>query len=195
MVGIGIIGTGKQGADHARRIASLGDKARLVTVHDYDRGLAQQVADNCGAAVATNDQALIDDPEVDAIIVASSTETHVEFVLACIAAGKPVLTEKPLGITVPSCELVLDAEMAAGRRYTTVGFMRRFDPEYRRLKATIEGHPGDGDVGIKGKLYGEVHGLPAGTLLDDDGQSVEPLPSDFGWLVGGQIGVLAHKLD
>jgi myo-inositol 2-dehydrogenase/D-chiro-inositol 1-dehydrogenase len=139
VVGIGIIGTGKQGADHARRIASLGDKARLVTVHDYDRGLAQQVADNCGAAVATNDQALIDDPEVDAIIVASSTETHVEFVLACIAAGKPVLTEKPLGITVPSCELVLDAEMAAGRRYTTVGFMRRFDPEYRRLKATIEG--------------------------------------------------------
>jgi maltoporin len=57
------------------------------------------------------------------------------------------------------------------------------------LKATIEGHPGDGDVGIKGKIYGEFHGLPAGTLLDDDGQNVEPLPSDFGWLVGGQIGL------
>ncbi len=138
MVGIGIIGTGKQGADHARRIGSLGERARLVAVHDLDDDLARIVADECGARVASSDQALIEDPEVDAVIVASNTETHVEFVLASIAAGKPVLTEKPLGITVPSCELVLDAEIEAGRRFTTVGFMRRFDPEYMRLKTTVD---------------------------------------------------------
>jgi myo-inositol 2-dehydrogenase / D-chiro-inositol 1-dehydrogenase len=138
VVGIGIIGTGKQGSDHARRIGSLGDKARLVAVHDVDRELAEAVAIECGARYADSDQALIDDPEVEAVIVASNTETHVQFVLACIAAGKPVLTEKPLGITVPSCELVLDAEIAAGRRFTTVGFMRRYDPEYGRLKATVD---------------------------------------------------------
>ncbi|MFO7531579.1 MAG: Gfo/Idh/MocA family oxidoreductase [Candidatus Limnocylindrales bacterium] len=144
MVGIGIIGTGKQGTDHARRIASLGDRARLVAVHDLDRDAAHAVAAECGAKVSAHDQALIDDPEVDAIIVASITETHVRLVLACIEAGKPVLTEKPLGITVPSCELVLDAEIAAGRLFTTVGFMRRFDPEYGRLKATIEA----GTIGV-----------------------------------------------
>jgi myo-inositol 2-dehydrogenase/D-chiro-inositol 1-dehydrogenase len=138
VVGIGIIGTGKQGADHARRIRSLGERARLVAVHDLDDSLAEAVAGETGARVAANDQALIDDPDVDAVIVASNTETHVAFTLACIAAGKPVLTEKPLGITVPSCELVLQAEMAAGRRYTTVGFMRRYDPEYIRLKDTVE---------------------------------------------------------
>ena len=138
MVGIGIIGTGKQGSDHARRIASLGERARLVAVHDRDRSLAASVAGSCGARVAASDEALIEDPEVEAVIVASSTETHVPFVLACIAAGKPVLTEKPLGITVPSCERVLDAEIAAGRRFTTVGFMRRYDPEYLRLKATVD---------------------------------------------------------
>lgn len=138
MVGIGIIGTGKQGTDHARRIRSLGDKARLVAVHDLDPELALSVAGECGAKVAASDQALIDDPSIDAVIVASSTETHTGVVLACIEARKPVLTEKPLGITVPTCEQVLDAEIAAGRRYTTVGFMRRFDPEYRRLKATVE---------------------------------------------------------
>jgi myo-inositol 2-dehydrogenase/D-chiro-inositol 1-dehydrogenase len=138
VVGIGIIGTGKQGADHARRIGSLGDKARLVAVHDLDRSLAEGVAGECGARVAASDQALIEDPEVEAVIVSSNTETHVDFVLACIAAGKPVLTEKPLGITVPSCERVLDAEIAAGRRLSTVGFMRRFDPEYGRLKATLD---------------------------------------------------------
>lgn len=143
MVGIGIIGTGKQGADHAARVSKLGEKARLVAVHDVDRNLATGVAERCGARVATSDQALIEDPEVDAVIVASNTETHVQFVLACIAAGKPVMTEKPLGITVPSCELVLQAEMEAERRFTTVGFMRRYDPEYGRLKATVD----EGTVG------------------------------------------------
>lgn len=144
MVGIGIIGTGRQGADHARRLASLGDKARLVAVHDLDHVLAHHVAHEAGCRVAVDDQSLIDDPEIEAVIVASVTETHVDFVLACIEAGKPVLTEKPLGITVPSCERVLDAEIAAGRRYTTVGFMRRFDPEHLRLKATVdEGTIGD----------------------------------------------------
>jgi len=138
VVGIGIIGTGKQGSDHARRIRTLGEQARLVAVHDVHQELAASVAADCGARVAASDQALIDDPEVDAVIVASSTATHVEFVLACIAAGKPVLSEKPLGITVPSCERVLDAEIKAGRRFTTVGFMRRYDPEYGRLKATVD---------------------------------------------------------
>ncbi len=138
MVGIGIIGTGKQGTDHARRIAGLGDKARLVAVHDLDQDAVHAVATECGAHVSASDQALIDDPAVDAVIVASITQTHVPLVLACIAAGKPVLTEKPLGTTVPSCELVLDAEIAAGRRFVTVGFVRRFDPEYRRLKATVD---------------------------------------------------------
>ncbi len=144
MVGIGIIGTGKQGADHATRVSKLGDRARLEPVHDVDDELAAGVAKRCGARVAPSDQALIEDPEVDAVIIASNTETHVQFVLACIAAGKPVMTEKPLGITVPSCELVLDAEIEAGRRFTTVGFMRRYDPEYGRIKATVDA----GSVGL-----------------------------------------------
>lgn len=143
MAGIGIIGTGLQGTDHARRIASLDGEVRLVAVHDIDRDLALRVATEVGCRVASDDQALIDDPEIDAVIVASSTETHPDFVLACIAAGKPVLCEKPLATTAPNCTRVLDAEIAAGRRYTQVGFMRRFDPEYLRLKAAID----DGTIG------------------------------------------------
>jgi myo-inositol 2-dehydrogenase/D-chiro-inositol 1-dehydrogenase len=138
VVGIGIIGTGRQGSDHARRITALGEVARLVAVHDLDAAAAASIAAECGCRVAASDQDLIDDPEVEAVIVASLTETHVDFVLRCIEAGKPVMTEKPLGITVPSCERVLDAEMAAGRRFTTVGFMRRYDPEYLRLKAAVD---------------------------------------------------------
>ena len=57
------------------------------------------------------------------------------------------------------------------------------------LKATVEGHPGGGKVGVKGKLYGEFHGLPSVLLLYEDGSRQEVLPSDAGWVVGGQVGV------
>ena len=89
------------------------------------------------------------------------------FVLACIAAGKPVLTEKPLGITVPSCELVLDAEIDAGRRFTTVGFMRRYedvqavavcDPfvsKRVRTKAAVDEYYGNTDCKAY-EYYGDV---------------------------------------
>ena len=55
--------------------------------------------------------------------------------LACIAAGKPVLCEKPLATTAEACLHVVEAEVAAGRRLVTVGFMRRFDPGYEELRA------------------------------------------------------------
>ena len=60
------------------------------------------------------------------------------------------------------------------------------------LKTTVEGHPGGGEIGIKGKLYGEFHGLPSGLLLYEDGTRQEVLPSDFGWVVGGQVGVWGY---
>ena len=65
-------------------------------------------------------------------------ETHAEFVLACIEAGKPVMCEKPLAPTVPECETILEAEVAHGERLVIVGFMRRYDPGYRQVKATLE---------------------------------------------------------
>jgi hypothetical protein len=57
------------------------------------------------------------------------------------------------------------------------------------VKATVEGHPWGNDIGLKGKLYGEFHALPAGLLMYDDGVRQEELPRDFGWVFGGQIGV------
>lgn len=57
------------------------------------------------------------------------------------------------------------------------------------VKATVEGHPWGNDLGLKGKLYGEFHALPAGLLMYDDGVREEALPRDFGWVFGGQVGV------
>ncbi|MBV8398972.1 MAG: Gfo/Idh/MocA family oxidoreductase, partial [Acetobacteraceae bacterium] len=80
---------------------------------------------------------LIRDESVHGVVVASWGPTHEEYVLACIAAGKPVFCEKPLATTQEACLRILDAEMAHGRRLVQVGFMRRFDPAYRALKDTL----------------------------------------------------------
>ncbi len=89
-------------------------------------------------------------------LVASSDQTHEALVLACIAAGKPVLCEKPLAPTVAGCRHILDAEAAAGRRLVSVGFMRRYDPGYVELKRLLD----DGQLGLPLLLHC-VHRNPA----------------------------------
>jgi myo-inositol 2-dehydrogenase/D-chiro-inositol 1-dehydrogenase len=91
-----------------------------------------------GVRVVPDPLALIKDDAVDAVLVASSDATHEEFVLAAIAAGTPVLCEKPLAPTVEACRRILDAEAAAGGRLVSVGFMRRHDPGYLAIKAALD---------------------------------------------------------
>jgi myo-inositol 2-dehydrogenase/D-chiro-inositol 1-dehydrogenase len=75
--------------------------------------------------------------------VASPDPTHVELVLACLEAGKPVLCEKPLAPTAKECLEVVAAETALGRRLVQTGFMRRFDPCYGAMRdAVVEGRLG-----------------------------------------------------
>ena len=136
---IGVIGTGTMGADHARRLATTVRGATVSAVADVDRDRAEAVARDVGARVADDGLALIAADDVDAVLIASTVETHLEFTLAAIEAGKPVLCEKPLAATADEALRVVAAETALGRRLVIVGFMRRADPGYREAKATIEG--------------------------------------------------------
>jgi len=141
---VGVIGTGMIGQDHIRRLTSVLSGARVAAVTDVDLDRARTVADGLpGAAVHDTGQALIDDDGVDAVIVTSWGPTHEEYVLAAIAAGKQVFCEKPLATTREACDRIVDAEVAAGRRLVQVGFMRRFDPQYRAMKAVVTG----GEIG------------------------------------------------
>jgi myo-inositol 2-dehydrogenase/D-chiro-inositol 1-dehydrogenase len=135
--GVGVIGAGMMGADHVRTITAAVDGARVVAVSDADRARAEAAARDGGGRAIPDPLELIADPEVDAVVVASYDTTHEEFVLACIEAGKPVLCEKPLATTAEACRRILAAEVAAGRRLVTLGFMRRFDPGYEELLAVL----------------------------------------------------------
>jgi myo-inositol 2-dehydrogenase/D-chiro-inositol 1-dehydrogenase len=138
-LGIGIIGAGIMGADHARIIAGQVAGAQLAAIADADLGRARAVADEIGGGVATGDaMAIINHAAVDAVLIASPDATHADYTLACLAAGKPVLCEKPLAPSTEDCLKVVAAEMKVGRRLVQVGFMRRFDPAYGEMRAALD---------------------------------------------------------
>lgn len=136
---VGIIGTGLIGEDHGRKLVNLVNGSTVSAVTDVNRARAEEVAAALGGAtVFDNGLDLIASDLVDAVLVTSIGSTHAEFVLASIAAGKPVLCEKPLAPTVPECEQILEAEVAHGKRLVVVGYMRRYDPGYRQVKGALE---------------------------------------------------------
>lgn len=142
-VNVGVIGIGNIGTEHARRLDGEIAGARVAAVCDVDRARADRLGGQLGATVHASAADVVDDPAVDAVVIASPGEMHADAALDCIAAGKPVLCEKPLATTVDAGLKVLDAEVAHGRRLLAVGFMRRYDPAYRELKRAVD----DGLIG------------------------------------------------
>lgn len=132
-LGVGVIGTGVMGAEHARLLREVTSGAHLAAVCDADESRAHAAAK--GAAVFSDALALITSDKVEAVIVASPDATHAGYALACLAAGKPVLCEKPIAATAAEGLRIVEAEVALGRRLVTVGFMRRFDPGYVEMQA------------------------------------------------------------
>lgn len=138
-VRVGIIGVGVMGADHARILASHVPGAVLQAVTDTDPARVKTVADETGArSVAADPLALIRDPQIDAVVIASPDATHKALTLACLEARKPVLCEKPLAPTAAECREVLAAETSLGKRLVQVGYMRRFDPAYVEMKTAMQ---------------------------------------------------------
>ncbi len=135
---VGVIGTGMIGQDHIRRLTQVLSGVAVVGVTDLDLTRAASAAP-AGATVYETPEALIAAAEVQAVVICSWGPAHEEQLLACIAAGKPVFCEKPMVTSEAAALRVIEAEVAFGRRLVQVGFMRRFDADYRRLKRVIDG--------------------------------------------------------
>jgi myo-inositol 2-dehydrogenase / D-chiro-inositol 1-dehydrogenase len=137
-VRIGVVGTGMMGRFHVERLATSVADAKVVAVSDVFVEGAKQVAEQVGARAYSDGHELVADDQVEAVLIASPGPTHEEFTLACLAADKPVLCEKPLAPTIDACLRVLEAEAATPRRLIQVGFMRRYDDGFRALKAAAD---------------------------------------------------------
>ena len=185
-VSVGVIGTGGMGARHAFNLHRAVGSARVAAVYDLDQDRARQVAGMCGQALVFDDpERLINDTHVDAVVIASPDDTHARLTLACLQAGKPVLSEKPLATTVEDALRVLEAEVALGQRLVSVGYMRRFDPQHMAVKTAVA----DGALGrpllFKGvhRNAAVPHGITGETIL------INSAGHDFDstrWLLGGE---------
>ncbi|MGW2420506.1 Gfo/Idh/MocA family protein [Streptomyces sp. NPDC001709] len=140
LLGVAVLGAGHMGADHIRRLDQVVSGARVAAVADPDVGRAgEAVAGLDGVTVHADPVAALDAPGVAAVLIASSGPAHEEALLAAFARGLPVLCEKPMVPDSTGALRVVEAEARLGRRLAQIGFMRRYDAEYRRLKALLDG--------------------------------------------------------
>jgi myo-inositol 2-dehydrogenase/D-chiro-inositol 1-dehydrogenase len=134
-VKVALIGCGRIGQVHAASIAAHAD-ATLVRVCDAVADAAVQVADRFGGTPGTDVDAVLSDRQVDVVVIASSTPTHVDLLARAIEAGKAVLCEKPIDLDI---ERVRACRARVGDRIgrVMIGFNRRFDPSFRAVQTRV----------------------------------------------------------
>ena len=144
MLNIGLLGAGRIGNVHAKSITANAD-SRLVAVSDMNEAAAQKLAQAYGAQ-ARSSQEIIADPSIDAVLIATSTDTHSDLIEAATAAGKAVLCEKPVDLSLARARACQAAAAKHGRP-VMIGFNRRFDPNFASLKAQFDaGAIGKGEL-------------------------------------------------
>ncbi|WNM31995.1 Gfo/Idh/MocA family oxidoreductase [Streptomyces sp. Li-HN-5-11] len=144
MLRVAVVGAGRMGADHVRRIQEVISGARVTAVVDVDAERAKAVAARVDGCTAYTDPVVaMAAADVDAVLVASPGPAHEAALLAAFARDLPVLCEKPLTPDAASALRVLEAEQKLGRRRVQVGFMRRYDAEYTKLARLL----GTGQLG------------------------------------------------
>ena len=128
------------GREHIERIQNRIRGAQVVAVCDVFEEGAKKGAEIAGAGtkVYTDFNEAINDPDVNAVVVTTPGQFHKGPVLAAIKAGKPVFCEKPLATTLEDAKKVVEAEKASGKRLLQIGFMRRFDPDYIKMKKILD---------------------------------------------------------
>ncbi|HCC33691.1 MAG TPA: oxidoreductase [Clostridiales bacterium] len=157
LVGVGVIGTGRAGRVHAQNFARHVPEARLVAVYDPDPVSAGEVAQQLGARFCPSLEQLLAEPSLDAVVIAAPTPFHADLVTAAAEAGKAILCEKPLALTVEEAQRM--AAVVADRGVVFVmAFMRRFDQGFLRGRQLIE----EGAIGVPlmVKSTGKGPGLP-----------------------------------
>lgn len=145
MLSIALIGAGRIGTMHAQHIAAH-PRARLVAVHDANADIAHALGAQFNAESCADPQTAIHIG--DALVVASPTATHCDYMESAARAGKPVLCEKPPDLSVERVNACRDALAACENPQVQIGFNRRFD----RTHATVQMRTAGGEIGKLEKL-------------------------------------------
>lgn len=141
MIRIAVLGCGRIGAMHAANIAAH-PRARLAAVYDINRAASDAVSAATGAPVMDSAASIFASHDVDAVLIATATDTHADLLEQAVAAGKPVLCEKPIDLSLARVNRC--ATTIAGTTLPIqLGFVRRFDPGHRAVFDAVR----DGTIG------------------------------------------------
>ena len=173
---VALFGAGRIGKVHAASI-KRDPRSSLVAVTDVIAQAADDLARDYGIESTTPD-AILSDPEIDAILIASSTNTHSDLIEAGVAAGKAIFCEKPIDLDLARAHQILRTTQHHDRP-VMMGFNRRFDPNFSALKTAL-------DAGEIGK----------GTLLAITSYDPAPPPLDYIAVSGGLYrDMMIHDFD
>jgi myo-inositol 2-dehydrogenase / D-chiro-inositol 1-dehydrogenase len=139
---IGVIGVGRIGRMHASLLVRQIPGASVAAVHDANDESARDVALSLGVPTATDVDELLSNPDVDAVAICSSTDTHAELIVAAAQAGKAIFCEKPVSLDLAEVDRALAAVDDANVPFQ-IGFNRRFDPAHASVAAAVT----DGTIG------------------------------------------------
>jgi len=140
MIGIALMGAGRMARVHAKAIGAAG--GRLVTVYDVVESAAKSLAADTGASAARSTEEALDRSDVAAVLVVTSSNTHVDFIVKAVQAGKAVMCEKPLAPNLSEAQRCINVlGTLAGSVF--LAFNRRFDPGHAELKKAID----QGEIG------------------------------------------------
>jgi myo-inositol 2-dehydrogenase/D-chiro-inositol 1-dehydrogenase len=164
---VALVGAGRLGARHARTLVSHVPEAELRVVADARPATAEALAATLPGVVWSGDPAaVLADPAIRVVVIVTPTDTHAALIEAAAAAGKDIFCEKPVTLDVASTERALAAARAAGVRLQ-IGFQRRFDPDYQRVRDLVR----RGDLGTPALLRATLRDVvpPAAAYLASSG--------------------------
>lgn len=141
MIGVGLMGAGRIGRMHARNLAAH-PRVNLVGIFDIDAAACEQAASATGCRSVPTAAGLLGDPHIDAVFIASATDTHCDLIEAAALAGKAVFCEKPIHLDIARVDECARVVRAAGIT-VQIGFNRRFDPSH----AAVREAAGGGEIG------------------------------------------------
>jgi len=198
-IGVGIIGLGTIGVAHARTLHALRERARLVAYSGGSEGAA--AAAGWPDATRVGHEEVSSHPGVGIVVVCSPSALHAAQTLSALRAGRHVVVEKPVALTVAEADLIADEAARRGLTAATIS-QRRFDPENRYLKARLEA----GDLGELRLARTHVHwwrddayyaAAPWRTTADGGGGSLLNQGMHYvdilRWLCGEVVAVTAQQ--
>ena len=178
-IGVGVVGTGRIGKLHIQHLCQDIPDAEVVSICSLDIETAETLSHQFNISeTTTNYKTLLTNPQIDAILVASSTDTHVEICQAAAKAGKHIFCEKPIALDLEQIDETLAIVKEADVKFQ-VGFNRRFDVNFRRVRDVIS----SGEIG-------EPH------ILRITSRDPSPPPIEYAKVSGGMfLDMTIHDFD